>query len=260
MKVVILAGGYGTRISEESHLRPKPLIEIGDKPIICHIMSIYSYYGYNDFIICLGYKGYLIKEFFAHYFLYQSDVTFDFRNDNQMIIHNRCVEPWKVTLVDTGKDTMTGGRVKRIRPYVGDETFLLTYGDGVSSINIRELVDFHRSHGKWATVTATQPAGRFGALNLEEGNRVTGFQEKPKGDGGWVNAGFFVMEPQVFNYIEGDQTTFEKEPLEGLAKDNQLMAFKYPGFWQPMDTLRDKNYLEDLWKSGKAEWKKQDEY
>ncbi|MGG1664108.1 glucose-1-phosphate cytidylyltransferase [Brevibacillus sp. NRS-1366] len=256
MKVVILAGGYGTRISEESHLRPKPLIEIGDKPIICHIMSIYSHYGYNDFVICLGYKGFLIKEFFAHYFLYQSDVTFDFRNDNQMIIHNRCAEPWKVTLVDTGKDTMTGGRVKRIRPYVGDEPFLLTYGDGVSSINIRELVDFHCSHGKWATVTATQPAGRFGALNLEEGNSVTGFQEKPKGDGGWVNAGFFVMEPQVFNYIEGDQTTFEKEPLEGLARDGQLMAFKYPGFWQPMDTLRDKNYLEDLWKSGKAEWKK----
>lgn len=256
MKVVILAGGYGTRISEESHLRPKPLIEIGDKPIICHIMSIYSHYGYNDFIICLGYKGFLIKEFFAHYFLYQSDVTFDLRNDNQMIIHNRCAEPWKVTLVDTGKDTMTGGRVKRIRQYVGGEPFLLTYGDGVSSINIQDLVDFHRSHGKWATVTATQPAGRFGALNLEEGKRVTGFQEKPKGDGGWVNAGFFVMEPQVFNYIEGDHTTLEKEPLEGLAKDGELMAFKYPGFWQPMDTLRDKNYLEDLWKSGKAEWKK----
>ncbi|MED4585424.1 MULTISPECIES: glucose-1-phosphate cytidylyltransferase [Brevibacillus] len=256
MKVVILAGGYGTRISEESHLRPKPLIEIGERPIICHIMSIYSHYGFNDFIICLGYKGYLIKEFFAHYFLHQSDVTFDFRNDNQMIVHNRCSEPWKVTLVDTGKDTMTGGRVKRIQPYVGEETFLLTYGDGVSSINIQELVDFHRSHGKWATVTATQPAGRFGALNLEEGNKITGFQEKPKGDGGWVNAGFFVMEPEVFNYIEGDRTTLEKEPLEALAKDGQLMAFKYPGFWQPMDTLRDKNYLEELWKSGKAEWKK----
>lgn len=256
MKVVILAGGYGTRISEESHLRPKPLIEIGERPIICHIMSIYSHYGFNDFIICLGYKGYLIKEFFAHYFLHQSDVTFDFRNDNQMIVHNRCSEPWKVTLVDTGKDTMTGGRVKRIQPYVGEETFLLTYGDGVSSINIQELVDFHRSHGKWATVTATQPAGRFGALNLEEGNKITGFQEKPKGDGGWVNAGFFVMGPEVFNYIEGDRTTLEKEPLEALAKDGQLMAFKYPGFWQPMDTLRDKNYLEELWKSGKAEWKK----
>lgn len=257
MKVVILAGGYGTRISEESHLRPKPLIEIGDKPIICHIMSIYSHYGYNDFIICLGYKGYLIKEFFAHYFLHQSDVTFDFRNDNKMIVHNRSAEPWRVTLVDTGKDTMTGGRVKRIQPYVGDEPFLLTYGDGVSSINIQELVDFHRSHGKLATVTATQPAGRFGALNMEGGSKVTGFQEKPKGDGGWINAGFFVMQPEVFHYIEGDHTILEKEPLERLASDGQLMAFKYPGFWHPMDTLRDKNYLEELWKSGKAEWKKE---
>ena len=256
MKVVILAGGYGTRISEETHLRPKPLIEIGDKPIICHIMSIYSHYGYNDFIICLGYKGYLIKEFFAHYFLHQSDVTFDFRCGNKVVYHNRCAMPWKVTLVDTGKDTMTGGRVKRIQPYVGNEPFLLTYGDGVSSINTRELVDFHRSHGKWATVTATQPAGRFGALNLEAGGRVAGFQEKPKGDGGWVNAGFFVMEPQVFQYIDGDHTILEKEPMERLAKDGQLMAFQYPGFWQPMDTLRDKNYLEELWRSGKAYWKK----
>lgn len=256
MKVVILAGGYGSRISEESHIKPKPLIEIGEKPIICHIMSIYSHYGYNDFIICLGYKGFLIKEYFAHYFMYQSDVTFDFRNDNQMIIHDRSVEPWKVTLVDTGKDTMTGGRVKRIQPYVGDEPFLLTYGDGVSSINIRDLVDFHRSHGKLATVTATQPPGRFGALKLSGDNCVAGFQEKPKGDGGWINAGFFVMEPQVFDYIEGDQIVLEKEPLESLAKANQLMAYKYSGFWHPMDTLRDKNYLEELWRSRKAEWKK----
>jgi len=257
MKVVILAGGYGTRISEESQQRPKPLIEIGDKPIICHIMSIYSHYGYNDFIICLGYKGYLIKEFFAHYFLHQSDVTFDFRRGNKVVYHNRRAVPWKVTLVDTGQDTLTGGRVKRIQPYVGDEPFLLTYCDGVSSINIRELVNFHRSHGKWATVTATQPAGRFGALNLGPGGRVAGFQEKPKGDGGWVNAGFFVMEPQVFQYIDGDDTSLEKETLERLAKDGQLMAYQHTGFWQPMDTLRDKNYLEELWKSGKAYWKKE---
>lgn len=256
MKVVILAGGYGTRISEESHLRPKPLIEIGERPIICHIMSIYSHYGYNDFVICLGYKGYLIKEYFAHYFLYQSDVTFDFRNENQMIIHNRCAEPWKVTLVDTGKDTMTGGRVKRIQPYIGDEPFMLTYGDGLSDINIQELVDFHRAHGKWATVTATQPAGRFGALELTKKNGVAGFQEKPKGDGGWVNAGFFVMEPQVFDYIEGDHIVWEKEPLERLTKEGQLMAYKHTGFWHPMDTLRDKNLLEELWKSGAAAWKK----
>lgn len=257
MKVVILAGGYGTRISEESHLRPKPLIEIGERPIICHIMSIYSHYGYNDFVICLGYKGYLIKEYFAHYFLYQSDVTFDFRNENQMIIHNRCAEPWKVTLVDTGKDTMTGGRVKRIQPYIGDEPFMLTYGDGLSDINIQELVAFHRAHGKWATVTATQPAGRFGALELTKENGVAGFQEKPKGDGGWVNAGFFVMEPQVFDYIEGDHIVWEKEPLERLTKEGQLMAYKHTGFWQPMDTLRDKNLLEEMWKSGAAAWKKQ---
>ncbi len=256
MKVVILAGGYGTRISEESHLKPKPLIEIGEKPIICHIMSIYSRYGYNEFIVCLGYKGYMIKEYFAHYFLYQSDVTFDFRNDSKMIIHNRAAEPWKVTLVDTGKDTSTGGRVKRVQPFIGNETFMLTYGDGVSSINIQELVDFHRSHGKVATVTATQPAGRFGALKLAEGNSVIGFQEKPKGDGGWINAGFFVMEPQVFNYIQGDDTVLEREPLEGLAGDGQLVAYKFPGFWHPMDTLRDKNYLEELWKSGRAEWRR----
>lgn len=257
MKVVILAGGYGSRISEESVLKPKPLIEIGEKPIICHIMSIYSHYGYNDFIICLGYKGYLIKEYFAHYFLYKSDVTFDFRNDNQMLIHNRAAEPWKVTLIDTGKDTLTGGRIKRIRPYVEeDETFLLTYGDGVGDIPIQELVDFHHSHGKVATVTATQPPGRFGSLHITDGQKVSGFLEKPVGDGGWINAGFFVLSTDIFAYLDGDHTVFEKEPLERLAREGQLQAFKHSGFWHPMDTLRDKNYLEELWKTGKAEWKK----
>ncbi|WP_409178039.1 glucose-1-phosphate cytidylyltransferase [Brevibacillus fortis] len=254
MKVVILAGGYGTRIGEETHLRPKPLIEIGDWPIICHIMSIYSKYGFHDFIICLGYKGYMIKEYFAHYFLHHSDVTFDFRNDNQVTFHNHNAAPWRVTLIDTGKDTGTGGRVKRIHKYVGKETFMLTYGDGLSDIDIEQLVKFHRMHKKLATITTTQPPGRFGALDIANGNTVTGFQEKPKGDGGWINAGFFVMEPGVFDYIAGDETVLEKEPLEGLAKANQLMAFKHTGFWQPMDTLRDKNYLEELWKSGKAAW------
>ncbi|TKI56518.1 glucose-1-phosphate cytidylyltransferase [Brevibacillus antibioticus] len=254
MKVVILAGGYGTRIGEETHLRPKPLIEIGDWPIICHIMSIYSKYGFHDFIICLGYKGYMIKEYFAHYFLHHSDVTFDFRKDNQVTFHNHNTAPWRVTLIDTGKDTGTGGRVKRIKKYVGEDTFMLTYGDGLSDINIEQLVKFHRTHKKLATITTTQPPGRFGALDIANGNTVTGFQEKPKGDGGWINAGFFVMEPGVFDYIAGDETVLEKEPLESLAKANQLMAFKHTGFWQPMDTLRDKNYLEELWKSGKAAW------
>ncbi|ATF12330.1 glucose-1-phosphate cytidylyltransferase [Brevibacillus sp. HB1.2] len=254
MKVVILAGGYGTRIGEETHLRPKPLIEIGDWPIICHIMSIYSKYGFHDFIICLGYKGYMIKEYFAHYFLHHSDVTFDFRNDNQVTFHNHNAAPWRVTLIDTGKDTGTGGRVKRIQKYVGEETFMLTYGDGLSDIDIEQLVKFHRTHKKLATITTTQPPGRFGALDIVNGNTVRGFQEKPKGDGGWINAGFFVMEPGVLDYIAGDETVLEKEPLESLAKANQLMAFKHTGFWHPMDTLRDKNYLEELWKSGKAAW------
>ncbi|MGG4451258.1 glucose-1-phosphate cytidylyltransferase [Brevibacillus porteri] len=254
MKVVILAGGYGTRIGEETHLRPKPLIEIGDWPIICHIMSIYSKYGFHDFIICLGYKGYMIKEYFAHYFLHHSDVTFDFRNDNQVTFHNHNAAPWRVTLIDTGKDTGTGGRVKRIQKYVGKETFMLTYGDGLSDIDIEQLVKFHRTHTKLATITTTQPPGRFGALDIANESTVRGFQEKPKGDGGWINAGFFVMEPGVFDYIAGDETVLEKEPLESLAKANQLMAFKHTGFWHPMDTLRDKNYLEELWKSGKAAW------
>lgn len=257
MKVVILAGGYGTRISEESHLKPKPMIEIGGKPILWHIMKTYSQYGFNDFIICLGYKSYVIKEYFAHYFLHESDVTFDFRNDNEQIIHHHSAEPWRVTLINTGLDTMTGGRVKRIQPYIGNEPFMLTYGDGVSDINIQDLVEFHKSHGQFATVSSTQPAGRFGALNLQ-GNQVRGYHEKPKGDGAWVNAGYFVLQPEVFDYIDGDSTIFEQEPLQNLSKDNQLMAFKHYGFWQPMDTMRDKNYLEELWKSGNAPWKSVD--
>lgn len=255
MKVAILAGGFGTRISEESHLKPKPMIEIGEKPILWHIMKIYSHYGFNDFIICLGYKGYCIKEYFANYFLHESDVTFDFSNGNQKIFHNNGAEPWKVTLVNTGLETMTGGRVKRIKPYIGNEPFMLTYGDGVGDINIKELVAYHKSHGRIATVTSTQPSGRFGALQLSEENQVHGFQEKPKGDGAWINAGFFVMQPEVFDYIEGDSAILERDPLENLARDGQLVAYKHAGFWQPMDTLRDKKLLEDLWESGRAPWK-----
>jgi glucose-1-phosphate cytidylyltransferase len=255
MKVVILAGGFGTRISEESHLKPKPMIEIGERPILWHIMKIYSHYGFNDFIICLGYKGYCIKEYFAHYFLHESDVTFDFRNNNERIIHNHTAEPWTVTLVNTGIETMTGGRVKRVREYVGDETFMLTYGDGVADVDIQKLAAYHKSHGRLATVTSIQPSGRFGALDLTESNQVSGFQEKPKGDGSWINGGFFVMEPKVFDYIGGDTTILERGPLEGLACDGELVAHKHHGFWQPMDTLRDKIHLEDLWKSGKAPWK-----
>jgi glucose-1-phosphate cytidylyltransferase len=255
MKVVILAGGFGTRISEESHLKPKPMIEIGERPILWHIMKTYSSYGFNDFVICLGYKGYCIKEYFAHYFLHESDVTFDFKNHNERVIHHHSAEPWSVTLVNTGLETMTGGRVKRVQSYVGDETFMLTYGDGVSDVNIKELLACHKAHGKLATVTSIQPSGRFGALDLSEGNSVRGFQEKPKGDGAWINAGFFVLEPGIFDYIGGDTTILEKEPLEKLAKDNELVAYKHPGFWQPMDSLRDKNHLEDLWKGGNAPWK-----
>ncbi|MFZ3171871.1 MAG: glucose-1-phosphate cytidylyltransferase [Carboxydocellales bacterium] len=255
MKVVILAGGYGTRISEESHLKPKPMIEIGERPILWHIMKIYSHYGFNDFVICLGYKGYCIKEYFAHYFLHESNVTFDFRNDNQKVIHNHSAEPWRVTLVNTGMNTMTGGRVKRIQPYIGNEPFMITYGDGVSDININKLVQFHKAHGKTATVTSIQPSGRFGALDLAENNQVLGFNEKPKGDGNWINAGFFVLQPEIFNYLKDDSVIFEREPMENLANDGQLVAFKHNGFWQPMDTLRDKNYLEELWQSDKAPWK-----
>ncbi len=255
LKVVILAGGFGTRISEESHLKPKPMIEIGEKPILWHIMKIYSYYGYNDFIVCLGYKGYLIKEYFAHYFLHESDITFDFRENNAQIIHNQHAEPWKVTLVNTGIETMTGGRVKRIKSYVDGQPFMLTYGDGVADVNIQELVNYHNHHGKIATVTSVQPSGRFGALELSDENQVLGFQEKPRGDGNWINGGFFVLQPEVFDYIEGDQTIFERDPLERLAKNAQFMAYKHYGFWQPMDTLRDKNYLDKLWKTGTAPWK-----
>ena len=255
MKVVILAGGFGTRIGEESHLKPKPMLEIGERPILWHIMKIYSHHGYNDFIICLGYKGYCIKEYFAHYFLHESDITYDFRNGNERIVHQHTAEPWKVTLVNTGLETLTGGRVKRIQPYVGNEPFMLTYGDGVGNIDIQALVGFHKSHKKLATVTSIQPSGRFGALDLSETNQVCGFHEKPKGDGSWINGGFFIMEPQVFDYIDGDKTILEKEPLERLASDGELLAYKHSGFWQPMDTLRDKNQLEELWKSGKAPWK-----
>ncbi len=253
MKVVILAGGFGTRLSEETDIKPKPMVEIGGKPILWHIMKIYSTYGFNDFVICLGYKGYVIKEYFANYFLHMSDVTIDLKN-NQLEIHNVKAEPWKVTLVDTGLNTMTGGRIKRVQKYIGNETFMLTYGDGVANINIKELLEFHKNHGKFATVTAVQPSGRFGALDLEDG-KVKAFKEKPKGDGAWINGGFFVLEPQIFEYIDGDETIWERDPLENLARDGQLMAYKHTGFWKPMDTLRDKRELESLWQSGNPPWK-----
>ena len=253
MKVVILAGGLGTRLSEETSLRPKPMVEIGGKPILWHIMKIYSYYGFNDFVICLGFKGYMIKEYFSNYFLHMSDVTFDMTT-NSMEVHQKNVEPWRVTLVDTGAESMTGGRVKRVAQYL-DGTFMLTYGDGVADVDINALLAFHKSHGKAATVTSTQPSGRFGALNMDHYGNVSSFQEKPAGDGAWINGGFFVMEPSVLNYIGGDSTLLEKEPLEGLARDNELVAFKHNGFWQPMDTLRDKFQLEELWLSDKAPWK-----
>lgn len=255
-KVVILAGGFGTRISEESLMKPKPMIDIGDKPILWHIMQTYAHYGFTNFVICLGYKGYFIKEYFYHYFLHHSDVTFDLSNRNEMTIHESSIEPWKITLVDTGKETMTGGRLKRVQPYLGNKTFMLTYGDGVSDIDIGKLSAFHCSHNKLATVTASQPSGRFGALDIKDSNKVIDFMEKPKGDGSWINSGFFVMEPQLLDYIEGDHTNLEMDCMQKIANDGQLMAYKHQGFFQPMDTLRDKNYLEDLWKSGKALWKK----
>ncbi len=253
MKVVILAGGLGTRLSEETVLKPKPMVEIGGKPILWHIMKIYSHYGFNDFVVCLGFKGYMIKEYFSNYFLHMSDVTFDMTT-NSMEVHQKNVEPWRVTLVDTGAESMTGGRVKRVAPYL-DGPFMLTYGDGVANVNIRELVEFHQRHGKAATVTSTQPSGRFGALNTDEQGQVTSFQEKPAGDGSWINGGFFVLERSVLDRIAGESTVFEKEPLEGLAGDGELVAYKHGGFWQPMDTLRDKHLLEELWASGKAPWK-----
>jgi glucose-1-phosphate cytidylyltransferase len=254
MKAVILAGGLGTRISEESHLKPKPMITIGDKPILWHIMKIYSHYGINEFIICLGYKGYVIKEYFANYFLHMSNVTFDIQY-NTMEVHERQAEPWKVTLVETGEETMTGGRIKKIRPYLGNDDFCCTYGDGVSNVDIKASIDFHKKHGKLATVTAIQPPGRYGALQITDG-AVESFQEKPAGDGNWINGGFFILNPSMVDkYIAGDATTFEQEPLRGLAADGQLQAYRHEGFWQPMDTLRDKNLLEDLWRGGHAPWK-----
>lgn len=255
MKAVILAGGLGTRLSEETTLKPKPMVEIGGMPILWHIMKIYSSYGINHFVICLGYKGYLIKEYFANYYTHMSDVTFDL-SKNSREVHNNYSENWKVTLVDTGADTMTGGRVKRIHDYVkDDEAFCLTYGDGVADVDIASLIKFHKEHGRLATLTATQPPGRFGALRTDKENIVTAFQEKPEGDGGIINGGFFILSPKVIDYISNDETSWEKEPLTQLAKDNQLAAYKHKGFWQPMDTLRDKNYLEELWVSKKAPWK-----
>lgn len=255
MKVVILAGGYGTRISEESYLKPKPMIEIGGHPILWHIMKIYSYYGFNEFIICCGYKGYMIKEYFANYYLHRSDVTFDFVRNNEMIIHNNIVEPWKVTLVDTGLDTMTGGRLKRIQPYINNETFMVTYGDGVSDVDIKKLVDFHRNTNKIGTITAIQPGGRFGVLDIINENEIRSFAEKSEEDGGWINGGFMVFEPEIFNYIDDDSTVLERKPLETLAVQAQLNAYKHKGFWQCMDTQRDKNTLEELWKDHNAKWK-----
>ena len=254
MKAVILAGGLGTRISEETGLKPKPMIEIGSKPILWHIMKIYSYYGINEFIICCGYKGYVIKEYFANYFLHQSDITFDMSN-NEMKIHQERAEPWKVTLIDTGEKTMTGGRIKRIKEYLQEgEDFCLTYGDGLSNINIKKLISFHKNHGKAATLSSVYPPGRFGALEIND-DQVTSFIEKPSGDGALISGGFFVLNKSVLDYIEGDSSTWEQKPLNNLANDGELMAFKHDDFWQPMDTLRDKNYLEELWESNKAPWK-----
>jgi glucose-1-phosphate cytidylyltransferase len=254
MKVVLLAGGLGTRLSEETSLRPKPMVEIGGMPILWHIMKIYSSHGYNDFIVCLGYKGYMVKEYFANYFLHKSDVTIDLTT-NTTEVHNSQSEPWRITLVDTGNESLTGGRIKRIQHHIGNEPFLLTYGDGVSDINITELVNFHRAKGKMCTVTSVQPTGRFGALDIGEDDEVRSFLEKPKGDGSWINGGFFVCEPEVFEYIEGDTTTWEREPMENIARDEQMVTYKHSGFWKPMDTLRDKQELEADWSSNNAKWK-----
>jgi len=256
MKVVILAGGFGTRISEESHLKPKPMIEIGDMPILWHVMKIYSHYGYNDFVICCGYKSHMIKEYFADYYLHRSDVTFDFSKNNKMTVHSNFSEPWKVTLVDTGLNTMTGGRIKRIQKYIGNEPFMLTYGDGVSDVNIDELVKFHESHGKIATMTAINVGQRFGVLDIDENNGINAFREKSEDDGSMINGGFMAINPEIFEYIEGDSTVFEKEPLETIVKMGELMAYKHEGFWKCMDTQRDKQQFESLWESGNAPWKK----
>ena len=256
MKVVILAGGFGTRISEESVLRPKPMVEIGEKPILWHIMKNYSAYGFNDFIICCGYKGYFIKEYFADYYLHNCDITFDFTDgNNTMQVHSNATEPWRVTLVDTGLNTMTGGRIKRIQPYIGGEPFMLTYGDGVSDVDIPKLVAYHKAHGKLATITTVNPGQRFGIMDVEEGGLIRAFREKSDSDGSLVNGGFFVLQPQVFDYIDGDGITFEKEPLERLAAEGQLMAWRHTGFWKCMDTQNDKNLLETIWATGNAPWK-----
>lgn len=256
MKIVILAGGFGTRISEESHLKPKPMIEIGDAPILWHIMKYYSCFGFNDFIICCGYKGYVIKEYFADYYLHRSDITFDFSNGNEMIIHNNVAEPWRVTVVDTGLYTQTGGRIKRIKKYISNETFMMTYGDGVSNIDIHKLVEQHKSTNNIVTLSAIQPGGRFGVLDIDENDRkVIGFREKATEDAGWINAGFMVMEPAVFNYIKEDKTIFEREPLENLSAEGKLGVYKHYGFWQCMDTQRDKYHLESIWEKNMAPWK-----
>jgi glucose-1-phosphate cytidylyltransferase len=256
MKVVILAGGLGTRLSEETDIRPKPMVEIGGRPIIWHIMKIYASHGFTDFVICLGYKGYFIKEYFANYFLHQTDITINL-GTNQIEYHKSDSENWKITLIDTGKDSMTGGRIKRIQPYIGNEPFMLTYGDGVADINIAELARFHQSHGKLLTVSSIQPSGRFGALELDDATgKVNSFYEKPKGDGVWINGGFFVCQPEVFDYIRnGDATIWEQEPLQNIAKDGQLMGFRHEGFWSPMDTLKDKQDLNEMWNKGTAKWK-----
>ena len=255
MKVVLLAGGLGTRLSEETVLKPKPMVEIGGMPILWHIMKIYSAHGFNDFIICLGYKGYVVKEYFANYFLHQSDVTIDLAK-NSMEVHDSQAEPWKITLVDTGNESMTGGRIKRIQQHTENKPFMLTYGDGVSDVNISELLKFHQTNGKYCTVTAVQPSGRFGAINMDTDNQVKSFMEKPKGDGAWINGGFFVCQPEVFNYIkDGDSTIWEREPMEMIAEEGQMMAYNHAGFWKPMDTLRDKHELEEDWSQNKAKWK-----
>lgn len=255
VKVVILAGGFGTRISEESHLRPKPMIEIGGQPILWHIMKIYSTYGFNEFVICAGYKQHIIKEYFADYFLHTSDITFDFTNNNEMIVHHNSAEPWKVTVVDTGLNTMTGGRIKRVQNYIGNETFMLTYGDGVGNVNISELVKYHKSHEKIATLTAVNIGQRFGVLDVKTTGEINSFREKQAMDGNLINAGYMVLEPEIFKYIEGDKSVFEKDPLSRVADENQLQAFVHAGFWKCMDTQRDKMQLEKMWSEGKAPWK-----
>lgn len=255
MKVVILAGGLGTRLGEETDLKPKPMVEIGGKPIIWHIMKLYSKYGYNDFVVLLGYKGYCIKEYFANYFLHQSDITIDIKNNNMAVLNNSS-EPWKVTLLETGSKTMTGGRIKQAQKFIGDESFMLTYGDGVSDVDIKSLVDYHLSHKGDLTMTSSQPEGRFGALSITEDSMVESFLEKPKGDGGWINAGFFVCNPSIFDYIDNNEScVFEQEPLMNMARESRLYAYKHDGFWKPMDSLKDKNDLNDLWDRGLAPWK-----